>query len=82
MQHITPGQLDELLGTDGYSLKNIEETNIKHPIDNYNLLKRTARTWRKIKDTVDSDQVKNQVGREHWTLIFTQSLFRYFGYFY
>ena len=60
LQHITSEKLDELLGTDGYSLKNIEETNIKHPIDNYNLLKRTARTWRKIKDTVDSDKVNFQ----------------------
>lgn len=61
LKHITPEKLDELLGPDGYSLKNIEETNIKHPIDNYNLLKRTARTWRKIKDTVDSEQVKELI---------------------
>ena len=39
-------------------MKIIRESDDKHPVDNYNLLKRTAITWRKISRSISNSEVK------------------------
>lgn len=33
---------------DGYSLESVKDSDVLHPIDSYNLIKRTSRTWTRI----------------------------------
>ena len=58
LTYIPAEELDSVLSKDGYSISIIRNTIVKHPIDNYNLLKRTSRTWRKIKDTLEIKEVR------------------------
>jgi hypothetical protein len=67
------------LRKDGYSISIIRNTIVNHPIDNYNLLKRTSRTWRNLKDILVIKEVsavcKNNNGSlkiriDLWWLIF------------
>ena len=37
-----------VLAEDGYTLEAVLGSDVLHPVDSYNLIKRTARTWRKI----------------------------------
>ena len=61
LHHISSDYLDSLLSEDGYSTSIIRNTIVKHPVDNYNLLKRTSLTWRKVKEKVVSDEVSISV---------------------
>ena len=38
---------------DGFSLESVIQSDILHPIDSYNLIKRTARTWARIVEKMD-----------------------------
>ena len=57
LHHISSDYLDSLLSEDGYSTSIIRNTIVKHPVDNYNLLKRTSLSWRKVKEKVNSEEV-------------------------
>ena len=46
---------------DGYDLDSVMNSDIYHPVDSYNLIKRTARTWRRILSRIDDDQVMDSV---------------------
>lgn len=41
-------ELDQQLAEDSYNIRMIETADIFHPVDSYNLIKRTGRTWRNI----------------------------------
>ena len=62
LTYIPAEELDSVLNKDGYSISIIKNTIVNHPIDNYNLLKRTSRTWRKLRDIMDIKKV-NTVGK-------------------
>ena len=57
LTYIPAKDLDSVLRKDGYSISIIRNTIVNHPIDNYNLLKRTSRTWRNLKDILDIKEV-------------------------
>ena len=40
--------VEDGLAEDGFSLENVVLSDVLHPVDSYNLVKRTARTWPKI----------------------------------
>ena len=44
--------LNTLLEEDGYDLAMIEGTDVLNPIDCYNLIKRTSRTWKRVKNVL------------------------------
>ena len=48
--------VEKELATDGFSIKTILDSDILHPIDSYNLLKRTSRTWPRIIEELKMDE--------------------------
>ena len=40
--------INEEFDADGYQLDDVEESDVFNPIDSYNLIKRTSRTWKRI----------------------------------
>ena len=40
--------LETVLAEDGFSLSSVINSDVLHPVDSYNLIKRTARTWTRI----------------------------------
>ena len=44
--------LKEVFESDGYSLQSVLDSDVLNPVDSYNLIKRTARTWLKVKDAL------------------------------
>ena len=42
----------EEFAADGFSLEAVTTSDILHPIDSYNLIKRTARTWARIVERI------------------------------
>lgn len=49
--------------TDDYALESVKKSDILHPVDSYNLIKRTARTWKRIgqKLNIEDEQLRNTV---------------------
>jgi len=56
---ISEKQLNQLLGD--YSIEIILKTDPLHPIDIYNLLKRTARAWKSSRNKTDNEAVKREI---------------------
>ena len=52
LERISKDDLNLLLKEDGYDINIIENTDVLNPLDCYNLIKRTSRTWSKIRDTI------------------------------
>ena len=46
--------LEGAFQNDGYSLQSVLDSDVLHPIDGYNLIKRTARTWIKVEDALQA----------------------------
>ena len=46
--------LEEVLESDGYSVQSVLDSDMLNPVDSYNLIKRTARTWPKVKDALNA----------------------------
>ena len=46
--------LEGAFQNDGYSLQSVLDSDVLHPIDGYNLIKRTARTWIKVNDALQA----------------------------
>ena len=46
--------LEEVFESDEYSVQSVLDSDMLNPIDSYNLIKRTARTWPKVKDALDA----------------------------
>jgi len=44
--------VQEVLLTDGFSLTSIYNSDVRHPVDGYNLIKRLARSWPKARDAL------------------------------
>ena len=40
--------INEEFDADGYQLDDVKESDVFNPIDSYNLIKRTSRTWKRI----------------------------------
>jgi hypothetical protein len=51
LQRIGKDDLERLLSPYGYNVEMIRGTDVLHPIDGYNLIKRTARMWRNISES-------------------------------
>ena len=54
--------LEKELVNDGFSIESIFKSDILHPIDAYNLLKRTARTWPRILEALKMDKSNVDLG--------------------
>lgn len=55
LQRMTRNQVnDQLLARFNYTLEMIEKTDSLHPVDSYNLIKRTARMWPNVSQTVEA----------------------------
>ena len=52
LKYLSKDDVNTMLEEDGYDLTMIEETDVLNPIDSYNLIKRTSRTWLKVKDAL------------------------------
>ena len=70
--YFSKDDVNTMLEEDGYNIAMIEETDVLNPIDSYNLIKRTSRTWMKVKDEllekesideVNSDVIKDRLSR-------------------
>ena len=46
--------LEEVFESDGYSLQSVLDSDVLNPVDSYNLIKRTARTWLKVKEAINN----------------------------
>ena len=54
-------ELEEVFEKDGYNFNSVLDTDVLHPVDSYNLIKRTARTWVKVKDAFKAkEQIMNE----------------------
>ena len=53
-------QLEE----DGYSISSILNSDVYNPIDSYNLIKRTSRTWPKIRKLLDEEKWERKIIEE------------------
>ena len=58
LEHLNVNELNLLLKEDGYDINVIANTDVLNPIDSYNLIKRTSRTWKKIKEILQTDDQK------------------------
>ena len=54
LRQISADDLNRLLERFGYTLAIIRRTDVLHPIDGYNLIKRTARMWGNITEAEDA----------------------------
>lgn len=63
--------LEEVFESDGYSVQSVLDSDMLNPIDSYNLIKRTARTWPKVKDALDATA---DVEKENEGTIFSRHL--------
>ena len=46
---------------DGFSINSIVNSDVYNPIDAYNLIKRTSRTWHKIRKLLEKEKLENKV---------------------
>ena len=46
----------DALAEDDYSLESVNTTDVLHPVDGYNLIKRTARSWARVKDRLAASE--------------------------
>ena len=46
--------VEEVFESDGYSVRSVLDLDVLNPVDSYNLIKRTARTWPKVKDALNA----------------------------
>ena len=54
-------ELEEVFEKDGYNFNSVLDTDVLNPVDSYNLIKRTARTWVKVKDAFKAkEQIMNE----------------------
>ena len=58
------GKLQLQLEEDGYSMNSILHSDVYNPIDSYNLIKRTARTWPKIRNLLEKDNLDESIIKE------------------
>ena len=56
--------LTETLAEDGYSLESVLNTDVLNPVDSYNLVKRTSRTWPRILRKLQEKQQGGQLSEE------------------
>ena len=70
--YFSKDDVNTMLKEDGYNIAMVEETDVLNPIDSYNLIKKTSRTWIKVKDAllkkgnidkVHSDTIKDIMSR-------------------
>ena len=47
----------DALAEDDYSLESVHRTDVLHPVDGYNLIKRTARSWARVKDRLAASEL-------------------------
>ena len=52
--------LEDVFESDGYSLRSVLDSDVLNPVDSYNLIKRTARTWLKVKDALINIAVEDE----------------------
>jgi len=52
--------LEEVFESDGYSLQSVLDSDVLNPVDSYNLIKRTARTWLKAKDAIINIEIEDE----------------------
>ena len=52
--------MEEVLESDGYRIQSVLNSDILNPVDSYNLIKRTARTWPKVKDALNASDVEKE----------------------
>ena len=50
-----------ILKEDGFSINSIVNSDVYNPIDAYNLIKRTSRTWPKIRKLFEKEKLENEV---------------------
>ena len=61
--------LDELLKQHGSNIEDVRESDTKHPVDIFNILKRTSVMWRSIQQNAKDTRISNILGRENLDLI-------------
>ena len=52
--------LEEVFESDGYSVRSVLDSDVLNPVDSYNLIKRTARTWLKVKEALINIAIKDE----------------------
>ena len=52
--------VEEVFESDGYSVQSALDSDVLNPVDSYNLIKRTARTWPKVKDALNDAEFDNE----------------------
>ena len=60
--------LEGAFQSDGYSLQSVLDSDVLNPIDSYNLIKRTARTWIKVNDALQAFH-KNSMATDEITFL-------------
>ena len=60
--------LEGVFQSDGYSLQSVLDSDVLNPIDGFNLIKRTARTWIKVEYTLQAFH-KNSKASEKETFL-------------
>ena len=56
--------LEGAFQSDGYSLQSVLDSDVLNPIDSYNLIKRTARTWIKVNDALQAFDKNSKASEE------------------
>ena len=46
--------VEEVFESDGYSVRSVLDSDVLNPVDSYNLIKRTARTWPKVENAFNA----------------------------
>ena len=54
--------LDRMLGEHGTNIEEVRESDTKHPIDIFNILKRTSKMWKIIQQEVKNDKISKILG--------------------
>ena len=61
MSVLDPSLITKSLEEDGYSIDSILYCDVFHPIDSYNLIKRTSRTWPRIRKLLENVELNQAV---------------------
>ena len=56
--------LEGAFQSDGYSLQSVLDSDVLNPIDSYNLIKRTGRTWIKVEDALQAFHKNSKASEE------------------
>ena len=68
MEMITENELDDALDAYDASVGIIKQTDINHPVDMFNLLKRMSITWRQIQQKTSDKRIKELLGKTYFEI--------------